>query len=161
MGFMLDLESELFAEGLTDAVWTRTTLLLYTLAALVGATVLLGVWGWDKDRRCRADATRKALDAFVDSKAKFRGSRGVSEKVSLSSIPLEVHDGLLEASMPNFMAKVHTPGSLVWDKIKQYHCVLSVVFYYDPRFSRLTRAFLALFDVDGTLTEPRDRKSVV
>ncbi|KAH8098087.1 hypothetical protein JL720_1012 [Aureococcus anophagefferens] len=139
--------AELFAEGLTDAVWTRTTLLLYTLAALVGATVLLGVWGWDKDRRCRADATRKALDAFVDSKAKFRGSRGVSEKVSLSSIPLEVHDGLLEASMPNFMAKVHTPGSLVWDKIKQYHCVLSVVFYYDPRFSRLTRAFLALFDV--------------
>ena len=139
--------AELFAEGLTDAVWTRTTLLLYTLAALVGATVLLGVWGWDKDRRCRADATRKALDAFVDSKAKFRGSRSVSEKVSLSSIPLEVHDGLLEASMPNFMAKVHKPGSLVWDKIKQYHCILSVVFYYDPRFSRLTRAFLALFDV--------------
>ena len=49
--------------------------------------------------------------------------------------------------MPNFMAKVHKPGSLVWDKIKQYHCILSVVFYYDPRFSRLTRAFLALFDV--------------
>ncbi|KAH8069019.1 hypothetical protein JL721_6221 [Aureococcus anophagefferens] len=117
--------AELFAEGLTDAVWTRTTLLLYTLAALVGATVLLGVWGWDKDRRCRADATRKALDAFVDSTAKFRGSRGVSEKVSLSSTRRGRWSGTRSSS---------TTAS-------------SAVFYYDPRFSRLTRAFLALFDV--------------
>ena len=138
-----------FAAQVTTAIFTKTKLLLYTLGGIGAFFLVLGLWGVQKDLRETRDADRVALARFVDSRAKFLGSRLLTSKLSASEhrAAADVHEELLRSSLPRFMQKAKRPLSLVWTKVKEHHCILGVIFFYDPRFARFWRAALALFDV--------------